>query len=131
MLEPPKHRFSFLLFTIALLSLTLFSSPALGQAKPNAKDLIRQMTLEEKIAQLSQLPGFPIAEFREQVGKPEDFLRKYGAGSVLWVSDTKEINRWQHIAVDESRLHIPVLFGLDVIHGYHTIFPSPIAMASS
>src|SRR5205814_6598038 len=36
-----------------------------------------------------------------------------------------------HIAVDESRLHIPILFGLDVIHGYHTIFPAPIAMASS
>src|SRR2546423_7946316 len=54
-----------------------------------------------------------------------------GAGSVLWVSDPKEINRWQHIAMDESRLHIPILFGLDVIHGYHTIFPAPIAMASS
>ena len=90
------------------------------------------MTLEEKIAQLSQLPGFPTKEFKEQVGvKPEEILRKYGAGSVLWVSDPKEINRWQHIAVDESRLHIPVLFGLDVIHGYHTIFPAPIAMASS
>ena len=89
------------------------------------------MTLEEKVAQLSQLPGLPIEEFRQQVGKPEDFLRKYGAGSVLWVSEPKEINRWQHIAVDESRLHIPVLFGLDVIHGYHTIFPSAIAMASS
>ena len=58
-------------------------------------------------------------------------MRKYGAGSVLWVSDPKEINRWQHIAVDESRLHIPIIFGLDVIHGYHTIFPAPIAMASS
>jgi beta-glucosidase len=50
---------------------------------------------------------------------------------VLWVSDPKEINRWQHIAVDESRLHIPLLVGLDVINGYHTIFPAPIAMASS
>jgi beta-glucosidase len=89
------------------------------------------MTLEEKVAQLSQLPGFPIAEFKQQVGNPEDVVRKYGAGSVLWVSDPKEINRWQHIAVDESRLHIPILFGLDVIHGYHTIFPAPIAMASS
>ena len=127
-----KHRFSFLLFATGLVSLVLFANPrALSQTKPNAKDLLRQMTLEEKIAQLSQLPGFPIEEFREQVGKPEDFLRKYGAGSVLWVSEPKEINRWQHIAVDESRLHIPVLFGLDVIHGYHTIFPSPIAMASS
>jgi beta-glucosidase len=41
------------------------------------------------------------------------------------------MNRWQHIAVDKSRLHIPVLFGLDIVHGYHTIFPAPIAMASS
>ena len=89
------------------------------------------MTLEEKVAQLSQLPGFDIPEFKEQVGDPKDVVRKYGAGSVLWVKDPKEINRWQHIAVDESRLHIPILFGLDVIHGYHTIFPAPIAMASS
>ena len=89
------------------------------------------MTLEEKIAQLAQLPGIPIPEFNEQVGEPEEIARKYGAGSVLWVSDPKEINRWQHLAVDQSRLHIPILFGLDVIHGYHTIFPAPIAMASS
>ncbi|HTW31363.1 MAG TPA: beta-glucosidase BglX, partial [Candidatus Sulfotelmatobacter sp.] len=114
----------------------LFASPSFAQSQtnpktPNAKDLLREMTLEEKIAQLSQLPGMPIPEFTKQNGKPEDVLRKYGAGSVLWISDPKEINRWQHIAVDESRLHIPVLFGLDVIHGYHTIFPSPIAMASS
>lgn len=112
--------------------LLLFSLASVSaQTRPNAKDLLRQMTLEEKVAQLSQLPGFPIPEFREQAGMPEDVIRKYGAGSVLWVSDPKEINRWQHIAVDESRLHIPILFGLDVIHGYHTIFPSPIAMASS
>jgi beta-glucosidase len=127
-----KHRFSFLLVAIAVSSVTLFSAPsALAQARPNAKNLLRQMTLEEKIAQLSQLPGFPIQEFREQVGKPEEVVRKYGAGSVLWVSEPKEMNRWQHMAVDESRLHIPIMFGLDVIHGYHTIFPSPIAMASS
>jgi beta-glucosidase len=102
-----------------------------AQTPPNARALLRQMTLEEKIAQLSQLPGSPVPEFTEQVGNPEDVVRKYGAGSVLWVSEPKEINRWQHIAVDESRLHIPILFGLDVIHGYHTIFPAPIAMASS
>jgi beta-glucosidase len=102
-----------------------------AQARPNAQELLGQMTLEEKIAQLSQLPGMPIPEFKEQVGSMEEVIRKYGAGSVLWVSDPKEINRLQHIAVDESRLHIPILFGLDVIHGYHTIFPAPIAMASS
>ena len=104
---------------------------AVAQSHPNAKELLRQMTLEEKIAQLSQIPGFPIKEFKEQVGDPEETVAKYGAGSVLWVTEPKEINRWQHIAVEKSRLHIPILFGLDVIHGYHTIFPSPIAMASS
>jgi beta-glucosidase len=120
----------FQLIVIALAAqLSLLSS---AQVSPKASDLLRQMTLEEKIAQLSQLPGIPIEEFKEQVGTPpEEIARKYGAGSVLWVSNPKEINRWQHIAVDESRLHIPILFGLDVIHGYHTIFPSPIAMASS
>ncbi len=103
-----------------------------AQAEARANDVLRQMTLEEKIAQLTQLPGFPVAEFMEQNHvMPEEIARKYGAGSVLWVSEPKEINRWQHIAVDESRLHIPILFGLDVIHGYHTIFPDPLAMASS
>src|SRR5882762_10928170 len=103
-----------------------------AQVETKANDLLRQMTLEEKVAQLTQLPGFPIPEFKQQNGvMPEEIARKYGAGSVLWVSDPKEINRWQHIAVDQSRLHIPILFGLDVIHGYHTIFPAPIAMASS
>jgi beta-glucosidase len=123
-------RLSSRLVVFALLALT-FAAISAAQA-PNASDLLRQMTLEEKIAQLSQLPGLPLPEFKEATGATaEEMLRKYGAGSVLWVPDPKEINRWQHIAVDESRLHIPVMFGLDVIHGYRTIFPSPIAMASS
>jgi beta-glucosidase len=102
------------------------------QVRDKASSLLRQMTLDEKIAQLSQLPGFPAPEFRENVKQPmEDVLKQFGAGSILWVSDPKEINRLQHVAVEQSRLHIPVLFGLDVIHGYRTIFPAPIAMASS
>lgn len=117
---------------VPISSLTPIVLPALSaQTHPKAHDLLRQMTLEEKIAQLARLPGIPIPEFNEQVGEPEEVARKYGAGSVLWVSDPKQINRWQHLAVDQSRLHISILFGLDVIHGYHTIFPRPIAMASS
>ena len=129
----PSEWFSVLRFPVLVLLLThLFPRVLYAQSPPKASELLRQMTLEEKIAQLSQLPGFPIGEFMEQVGSPpEEVVRKYGAGSVLWVSDPKQINRWQHIAVDESRLHIPILFGLDVIHGYRTIFPAPIAMASS
>jgi beta-glucosidase len=121
-------RIGFRLISIALLLLPLASA----QTAPNAEALLQQMTLEEKVAQLTQLPGFPVPEFTQQVGtKPEDVIAKLGAGSVLWVSDPKEINRWQHLAVDRSRLHIPAMFGLDVIQGYHTIFPAPIAMASS
>jgi beta-glucosidase len=103
-----------------------------AQIRDKATSLLRQMTLEEKAAQLSQLPGTDSAEFKENIEQPiEEVLKQVGAGSVLWVSDPKEINRLQHIAVEQSRLHIPVLFGLDVISGYHTIFPAPIAMASS
>ena len=103
-----------------------------AQVRAKADNLLRQMTLEEKAAQLSQLPGAPMPQFMETVNqKPEDVVRKLGAGSMLWVSDPKEINRIQHLAVEQSRLHIPILFGLDVIHGYSTIFPAPIAMASS
>src|ERR1700704_5829681 len=110
------HGFKAKLFLTVLLALSLPLASA--QTAPNAEDLLRQMTLEEKIAQLSQLPGLAIPEFIQQGGeKPEDVAKKYGAGSVLWVTDPKEINRWQHLAVDQSRLHIPILFGLDVIHG--------------
>lgn len=119
---------AFILLLIPLLAVTRSSA----QNHPSAPDLLSQMTLEEKVAQLSQLPGFPLPEFGEELNSTiEEVIRKYGAGSVLWVSDPKEINRLQHIAIDESRLHIPILFGLDVISGYHTIFPAPIAMASS
>jgi beta-glucosidase len=128
----PFYSSLFTLFLVIFLSHVFVSSVQAQTPEAKADQLLSQMTLEEKIAQLSQLPGFPIPEFKEQVGvRPEEVLAKYGAGSVLWVSEPKEMNRWQHIAVDKSRLHIPVLFGLDVIHGYHTIFPSPIAMASS
>lgn len=131
-----RRTFSKLSVAVPALTLLLVVLVALStssaQNHPNAQDLLRQMTLAEKVAQLSQLPGFPQPEFREETNSTvEDVIRKYGAGSVLWVSDPKDINGLQHIAVDESRLHIPILFGLDVISGYHTIFPAPIAMASS
>ena len=103
-----------------------------AQIRDKATRLLRQMTLDEKIAQLSQLPGLPAPEFQENIKQSmEEILKQRGAGSILWISDPKEINRLQHVAVEQTRLHIPVLFGLDVVSGYHTIFPAPIAMASS
>ena len=101
--------------------------PGDAQLKARVDALLAQMTLEEKVGQLIQAGGIP---FGGAPG-PEEALRKGGAGSVLWVNDTKRFNALQKIAVLESRLKIPILFGLDVIHGYRTIFPIPLGMASS
>jgi beta-glucosidase len=89
--------------------------------------LIGRLSLAEKIGQLTQIGG---ADFIPGP-KPEDIIRRGGAGSVLWLNDTKKFNGLQRIAVEESPSKIPLLFALDVIHGYRTIFPVPLAMASS
>ena len=103
------------------------ASPGDAQVRARVEALLAQMTLEEKVGQLAQAGGIA---FGGGPG-PEEALRKGGAGSVLWVNDTKRFNALQRIAVEESRLKIPVLFGLDVIHGYRTIFPIPLGMAAS
>ncbi len=89
--------------------------------------LLARMSLAEKIGQLNQVGG---AEFAPGP-KAEDQIRQGGAGSVLWVNDTRRFNELQKIAVEESPSGIPLLFALDVIHGYRTIFPVPLAMAAS
>ena len=89
--------------------------------------LLAKMCLEEKIGQLNQVGGAAFAPGP----KAEDQIRKGGAGSVLWVNDTQRFNELQKIAVEESPSGIPLLFALDVIHGYRTVFPVPLAMAAS
>ena len=63
--------------------------------------------------------------------KPDEDIAKGQVGSILWQFDVKELNRLQRIAVEKSRLHIPLLVGYDVIHGYRMVFPVPLGMASS
>jgi len=87
--------------------------------------LLKAMNLDEKIGQLSQL-----FDFRTEKAI-DDAVTKGRVGSLLFVTDPSEINRLQHLAVDQTRLHIPLIFGFDVIHGFRTIFPVPIAMAAS
>lgn len=97
--------------------------PADVLARANA--LIARMTLEEKAGQVSQLFLF---------GDPTPFepgVRSGATGALLFVTDPALINRLQKVAVEESRLGIPLLFGFDVIHGLRTIFPVPIGMAAS
>jgi beta-glucosidase len=98
-------------------------------AKQKAETLLKQMTVDEKVGQLNESAGLVMPGIANE--KPDDLIAKGGAGSILWQMDVKEINRLQHIAVEKSRLHIPIIFGFDVIHGYRTVFPVPLAMASS
>lgn len=90
--------------------------------------LLAQMTLEEKLGQLQQLDGHADGKYR-----PEhlELARKGLLGSTLNVRGAKVTNELQKVAVEQSRLKIPLIFGFDVIHGYRTIFPVPLAEASS
>ena len=93
---------------------------------------LAQMTLEEKIGQLTQYTGG--STVTGPTGEKLDFdsmLTKGEIGSLFNVTGAKETNHYQHIAVEQSRLHIPLLFGLDVIHGHRTTFPVPLALAAS
>src|SRR5512138_3930337 len=103
------------------------STPSDAEVSARMEALLGKMSLVEKIGQLTQIGG---ADWN-QGPKPEEVIRKGGAGSVLWLNDTKKFNALQKIAVEESPSKIPLLFALDVIHGYRTIFPVPLAMASS
>jgi beta-glucosidase len=91
-------------------------------------ELLSRMTLEEKVGQLNQL--FYFKQFMQpEMVEPD--IRAGKIGSLLFVTDPAIINRFQKVAVENSRLKIPLLFGFDVIHGFRTVFPVPLAMASS
>jgi len=91
-------------------------------------DLLSRMTVDEKVGQLNQL--FFISQFiKPEMMEPG--IREGKIGSLLFVTDPATINRFQKVAVEQSRLKIPLLFGFDVIHGFRTIFPVPLALASS
>jgi beta-glucosidase len=116
---------------VVILSLT--SPPASQSQKPQNVEarinaLLARMTLEEKLGQLQQLDGEANGNFR-----PEHLqLARQGLlGSTLNVRGAQRTNELQRIAMTESRLKIPLIFGFDVIHGYRTIFPIPLGEAAS
>ena len=122
-------RFTLLLFCVVsffLFPVVHSQGPRDVEQRVNA--LLAQMTLEEKLGQLQQLDGEGNGNFR-----PEhlDLIRKGLLGSTLNVRGAQRTNQVQRVAMNESRLKIPVLFGFDVIHGYRTIFPIPLGEASS
>jgi beta-glucosidase len=121
-----------LLCLVVVLAVLLSTPPSSAQRRDDVERrvnaLLAQMTLAEKLGQLQQLDGEGNGNFR-----PEhlDLVRKGLLGSTLGVRNGGRPNQLQRVAVEESRLKIPLLFGFDTIHGYRTIFPIPLAEAAS
>jgi beta-glucosidase len=90
-------------------------------------ELLQQMSLAEKVGQMNQLDGGH-AYAPDYLG---DGLREGRIGSVINVADVDVVNELQRIAVEESRLGIPLLVGRDVIHGFKTVLPIPLGQAAS
>lgn len=93
--------------------------------------LLARMTLEEKLGQLNQFsagqptgPGTGRGDYRDMIAAGQ-------IGSLLNVTGAKETNELQRVAMTRTRLKIPLLFGLDVIHGYRTVFPVPLGLAAT
>ncbi|WP_370477390.1 beta-glucosidase BglX [Tamlana flava] len=98
-------------------------------------DLLSKMTLEEKIGQMNQYNGFwdvtGPTPTNGDAAKKYEHLRKGYVGSMLNVKGVKDVRAVQKIAVEETRLGIPLIIGFDVIHGYKTLSPIPLAEAAS
>lgn len=107
-------------------------SSAPAQAELNIDLLIQRMTLEEKIGQLVQRMGGRSKALNSRLGPEElEKVRRGEVGSYLHVAGAAPLRELQRVAVEESRLGIPLLFAMDVVHGYRTIFPVPLAMSAS
>ena len=121
-----------ILFVASLLAAALSCDerkPSTVGASPEVErrvdQLLSRMTLAEKIGQMNQVSaGGEVANYA-------DALRKGQIGSILNEVDPVKVNEFQRICVEESRLGIPLLVGRDVIHGFHTVFPIPLGLAST
>lgn len=125
-----------------------YRDPALSP-KERAADLLGRLSLSEKVGQLTQYFYFAglgsgqttsdgddampaeAQDLDRQAAEVEAALARGGVGSVLFVKDAASANRLQRLALDGSRWAIPLLFGFDVIHGFRTVFPVPIAQAAT
>lgn len=93
--------------------------------------LLKQMTLEEKIGQLVQFSNGRATGPENVAVDQNELMAKGGIGSILNMTGAKDTNALQRVAVEKSRLKIPALMGLDVIHGYRTTFPVPLGLSAS
>jgi beta-glucosidase len=123
--------------TTLLFVLTLFVYRVNAQVKNTAKmdafvsDLMKKMTVEEKIGQLNLVTGGAPTTGSVVNGDIEANIKNGNIGGIFGIYGADKIKQVQDIAVKGSRLHIPLIFGLDVIHGHKTIFPIPLGMSAS
>lgn len=94
-------------------------------------DLMGKMTLEEKIGQLNLPSSGDITTGQVQSSNIAEKIKDGQVGGLFNIKGVEKIKEVQRIAVEESRLKIPLLFGMDVIHGYETVFPIPLGMAAT
>ena len=94
-------------------------------------ELMSKMTVQEKIGQLNLLPSGDIQTGVSENSSVSEAIRQGRLGAILNLKGVDNIRKVQQMAVEESRLGIPLIFGMDVIHGYETIFPIPLALACS
>jgi beta-glucosidase len=120
-------------FLFSLLALHAVTAHAQTSPAPDKHiaQLLGRMTLEEKAGQLAQWPGGLTPTGPHAAESSLDDIRRGRVGSYLALWGAETTKRLQQIAVEESRLHIPLLFAADVIHGFRTIFPVPLAEAAS
>jgi beta-glucosidase len=124
-----RYRAYYILLIAGILTVTSCKRVATNSTdiESRVNKLLAEMTLDEKIGQMSQFdPG--TAGTQEQL---KNSVREGKVGSLLNYFGVNRVNEIQKIAMEESRLHIPLIIGRDVIHGYRTIFPIPLGMAAS
>ena len=119
------------LFVAFFLSVVALACRADNAMDTYVSQLMSRMTLEEKIGQLNLLPGGDIVTGKEMDSPLAQLTREGKLGAVLSLRDPVKIKALQQIAVKKSRLGIPLLFGYDVIHGFQTVLPIPLAQACS
>lgn len=116
---------------VFLAALTLASRAQVKPMEAFVDELMKKMTVQEKIGQLNLLPSGTIQTGVSDNSPVMMAITQGQLGGVLNLKGAKDIRALQEAAVKKSRLGIPLIFGMDVIHGYETIFPLPLAMSCS